>query len=462
MTTGSAGAGPELGLDPCQRARDQAGQEGSGATGTAGAGSDRRARPDRLTGLRRLGRLAGFRPPRPLVGAATVVAWALAVYSWVGLYRMTDRGAGLGWDLLTTWRAEKVFAHGGAPYSVKAFLYPPSCLLIFRPVSSLSHHQLVVGGLVATLVIAWLSVMVAATALGRRWWGVTAALTIWLLHFTQAMRGELSLENVTVLGALALALCYLFALRNHWVAAGVTIGLSLSVKPLLIVVLLVFVAARQWKALAAAITVPAVLNVLGFLLVTDPGQVWSKLPSLLNRSGSGVDFNSAWVDVARTIGLPGGVSILLRVTTVALAAGAAWLAWKRLEDPRLRIVTATSALLIGSFLAGTLSEYHFMLTLVPFAMSIVILRSPMRSVTAVLGMIWTMGLLTLPPSWMSMNATAGKSAYRAFGMSLLLVTTVVIMLRHRPDPAGRSSAPGAVPAAGAINSPLELIETTPG
>jgi arabinofuranan 3-O-arabinosyltransferase len=399
-------------------------------------------------------KLGSIHVSRRAAGTATVLAWLLAAWSWVGLYRMTDRGSGLGWDLLTTWRAEKVFAHGGAPYAVKAFLYPPSCLLLLRPLGSLTRHQLTVGGLVVTLVVAWVSVMLGALALGRKWWGLTAAVTVWLLHFTEAMRGELSLENVTVLGALALTCFYLFALRGHWMAAGAAIGVSLAIKPLLVVVLLVFVLARQWKALALAVAIPAVLNVVGFLVVADPGQVWSKLPSLLNRSGFGINFNSAWVDVVRTLGLPVGVSWLLRLTTVGVALAAALLAWRRCTDERQRLVTTASALLIGSFLAGTLSEYHFMLTLVPLAMTVSIPRSPVRTVTGAVGMIWTMGVLIPPSALLGLNLTANHSAFRAFGMSLVLITTLVLLVRRRPGAvttqadragtAGSSEAPAAL------------------
>jgi arabinofuranan 3-O-arabinosyltransferase len=384
------------------------------------------------------GRLQGIRAPRPAVGALTLAAWSLAVFSWIGLYRLTDRGSGLGWDLLTTWRAERVFAHGGAPYSVKAFLYPPSCLLLLRPLGSLTRHQLTVGGLAGTLVIAWVSVMLSAHALGKRWWGITAALTIWLLHFTEAMRGELSLENVTVLGFLALGACYVLALRGHWVAAGTAIGLSLAIKPLLLVVLLVFVLARQWKALVVAVVIPAVLNAVAFGVVADPGQVWSKLPSLLNRAGYGINFNSAWVDVARILGLPVGVSILLRLATVALAVVGALLAWSRLDDPRLQLVTTTSLLLIGSFLAGTLSEYHFMLTLVPLEMTLILRGSPMRTVTGIIGTVWIMGVLVLPKSLLGINTTGNHSVFRAIGMSLVLLTVIVVMVRR-----GRATSAGA-------------------
>jgi arabinofuranan 3-O-arabinosyltransferase len=280
--------------------------------------------------------------------------------------------------------------------------------------------------------------MLSAHALGKRWWGITAALTIWLLHFTEAMRGELSLENVTVLGFLTLAACYVFALRGHWVPAGAAIGLSLAVKPLLLVVLLVFVLARKWKALAVAVLIPAVLNLVAFAIVADPGQVWSKLPSLLNRAGYGINFNSAWVDVARILGLPVGVSILLRLATVALAVVGALLAWSRLDDPRLQLVTTTSLLLIGSFLAGTLSEYHFMLTLVPLEMTLILRGSPMRTVTGIIGTVWIMGVLVLPKSLLGINTTGNHSVFRAIGMSLVLLTVIVVMVRR-----GRATSAGA-------------------
>lgn len=388
------------------------------------------------------GRFREIRLPRSAAGALTVAAWSLAVFSWVGLYRLTDRGSGLGWDLLTTWRAERIFAHGGAPYAVKAFLYPPSCLLLLRPLGSLTRHQLTVGGLVGTLVIAWVSVMISAHALGKKWWGITAALTIWLLHFTEAMRGELSLENVTVLGFLALAACYVFALRGHWVTAGAAIGLSLAVKPLLLVVLLVFVLARKWKALAVAVLIPAILNLVAFAIVADPGQVWSKLPSLLNRAGYGINFNSAWVDVARILGAPVGVSILLRLATVALVVLGALLSWSRLNDPRLQLVTTTSLLLIGSFLAGTLSEYHFMLTLVPLAMTVVLRGSPIRTVSGIVGTVWIMGVLVVPKSLLGLNTTANHSVFRALGMTLVLLTVIAVMLRgERATRADTSAGP---------------------
>jgi arabinofuranan 3-O-arabinosyltransferase len=369
---------------------------------------------------------------RRAAAAATVACWIAAVASWVPLYIRTLGDKGLAWDLLTTWRAERVFAHGGAPYAVKAFLYPPSSLLLFRPLAALSSHELKVVGLAATVVVAWAAVMLSAEAIGLRWWGITSAVTILLLSFTQAMTGELGLENVTVLCFLALAAFFFLSIRDHWVLGGVAIGLSLAIKPLLLPVLLVFLLARQWRGFAAAAGVPVALNLLALAFVANPSQVFSKLPSLLDRTGTGVALNSAWVDVSRTLALPVGVSVTLRVVTVAVVLVGTWWAWHVLDDRVFRIVTSSSLLLIGAYLAGTLSEYHFMLTLVPLAMTAVLPRSPIRTIGGALGMVWLMGHLTLPRSVLGVGtAAANNSAFRAFGMSLVLVSIVVVLGRRR-------------------------------
>lgn len=369
---------------------------------------------------------------RRLVVAATGLLWAAAAASWVLLYRRVDGQKTLGWDLLTTWRAEKVFAHGGEPYAVKAFVYPPSCLIVLRPLAALTEHELTIGGLVATAVIACVSVMIVAVAIGARWWGPTAAATILLMSLTGAMRGEIGLENVSVLGFLALALFFIFALRDHWFAAAVAIGLSISIKPLLVVVLVVFLLARRWWPFVVAVAVPVVLNVLGIALVASPHLVWSKLPSLLNRSGSGVTYNSAWVDVARELGMPEAATLMLRIATALLVLAAAWFAWNRFADSRLRIITTTSVLLIGEFLVGTLSEYHFMLTLIPLAMTVVISGSAIRTVTGVVGIAWAMDALAPPPSVLGLERNANDSAFRAIGMSLVVLTVTFVLARRGP------------------------------
>jgi arabinofuranan 3-O-arabinosyltransferase len=400
----------------------------SGGSHTKGA---RRSLNDRWL------RFGSARSRATLAGAATIVVWAASALTWALQCLRIDRTDGtLGWDLIASWRAEVVFAHGGQPYSTAAtdnrlFLYPPSALLVDRPIAWMSLHQVAVFGLVATALLMWATIMISAAVLGRRWWGLTAGVVVLAVGFAPAMTDELKLTNVTVVCALALALFYLLTVKGHWVTAGVAIGLTLSVKPLLLPVLLVFVLARRWRALAVTVAIPAVLNAAAFLVVKDPGAVFSKLPSLLDRSGSGIFFNSAWVDVMRSFAVPDDVTILVRLVTIVLGLLAAWWSWRRLEDPVLRVITTSSILLIGTYLAGTLSESHFMLTLVPLAMTVVVRASPMRWVTAWIGVLVFMGL-TPPGSFLHLNTDANFSAFRAFGMTLVLLTVLGVLASRRP------------------------------
>ncbi len=392
---------------------------------------------------------------RWLAAGITAACWAGAAVTWA-LYCLhldrTDRT--LGWDLIASFRAEVVFVHGGQPYSRAAtdgrlFVYPPSALLLDRPLASLTIGQAEIFGLVATAVLMWLTVIVSSSLLGRRPFGLTSAAVILALRFLPALTDELKLTNVSVLCAFVLAVFFLLALRGHYMTGGVLIALTLSIKPLLLPVLLVFVLARKWRPLAVTIAIPAVLNAIGFAVVRDPGDVFSKLPSLLDRSGSGVFFNSAWVDVLRQdLGVSDAVTILVRLATVALALAAAWWCWHRQADGAVRLVTTSSVLLIGTFLAGTLSESHFMLALVPLAMTAVVPGSPMRWPPACIGVLLFLGL-TPPASLLGLNSDANFSLWRAFGMTLVLLTILaaVAVRPHRTGETAGSAPPGTVPAA---------------
>ena len=374
-----------------------------------------------------------------LLRLLTIGLWVGAVASWIALYLVIVREKTLGWDILISWHAEQLFVHGGAPYSVSSFVYPPSSLVLLAPLAPLSRHQLTIGGLVVTALIAWASVLVAARAIGIRLLGPVTAGTLLVLSLVGAMRGEMPLENVSVLEFLSVSLFFLFTVRRRWLAAGVVIGIALAIKPMLLAVLLVFVIARKWKALGVAVGIPVALNLLALAFLRAPGQVFSKLPSLFDRTGSGVMYNSAWVDVARTLGLPEGVTILLRGLTVVMVVVVTWLAWKRLADARLRIIVSTSALLMGAFLAGTLSEYHFMLTLVPLGMTVVVAGSPMRSVVAGVGLVWVMDVLGPPASILGLGDNARDSVFRAIGMGMVLVSFIVTLAR-RPGTGGVDTA----------------------
>jgi hypothetical protein len=95
-----------------------------------------------------------------------------------------------------------------------------------------------------------------------------------------------------------------------------------------------------------------------------------------------------------------------------------------------------------------------MLTLVPLAMTVVLRRSPVRTIPALLGIVWMFGHLTFPRSVLGLTSdSANNSAFRAFGMSLVLVSVVVVLARRR-----NASLPAAV-AAGEVRDDRANEET---
>jgi hypothetical protein len=136
------------------------------------------------------------------------------------------------------------------------------------------------------------------------------------------------------------------------------------------------------------------------------------------------------------------------------------LAWRRLENLALRCVTTTTALLLGVFLAGTLSENHYMLTLVPFAVTAVMPCSPLRWFPGWVGILLLMGLIP-PASLLGISVPANQSAFTAFGMAITLLTIVaalafrqakegtVVPLATPATPAPPTLAAEATAAAGA-------------
>jgi hypothetical protein len=87
-------------------------------------------------------------------------------------------------------------------------------------------------------------------------------------------------------------------------------------------------------------------------------------------------------------------------------------------------------------------------------MTAIVPSAPMRRFTAYVGVLLIMGL-TPPGSWLGLASPANQSAYEAFGMSLALVSIVVIL--------GRRHAAAAQPAAAVAtaNSAANATNATP-
>ncbi|WP_187369901.1 glycosyltransferase 87 family protein, partial [Streptomyces boluensis] len=158
-----------------------------------------------------------------------------------------------GMDNAIVVRAAETWLDGGSPYADRHFLYLPSAVLaasaeVFVPARLLRFLAPTV--VVCGLLVGWGS---ALRLYGIPWRSRYAALGLGGLALGFAPFGHLvRLGNWTVVAAAALPLALLLAHRGRWVVAGAVVGAAIAVKPLLVPVLLLFVAARRWRGLAVA------------------------------------------------------------------------------------------------------------------------------------------------------------------------------------------------------------------
>lgn len=361
----------------------------------------------------------------PLLGL-TAYVWWVAIHDWVSFFHEAYGNSSLGYDLNFSWLAAKQFARGGAPYSVPGFVYPPSHVLIAWPLAAASFTTIKHIGLYVTVIAMCTTVMVSAEIVGRRFWGLAAALGVLLLRFAQPPGDEIVLENVSAIMGLAFAWSLLLSARHRWMSAAVVLGIATAIKPMLLPMYLIFLFAKQWRSLLVAVGIPAVLNVVAFFVIHGIGQFWSVLPFLFDRSGATYDaYNAALVSVGQLVGLNAGVILVLRIVAGVLAIIGGWWAWRKIADYGVRVVTTSGALMLGVYLSGTLTEDHYMLTLIPLLVSVVGTRSPLRWPVAWVGGAWLMAYRDLSSSTLHVSGLDAQAVSRCIGLGLILVTICI-------------------------------------
>ena len=215
-------------------------------------------------------------------------------------------------------------------------------------------------------------------------------------------------------------------ISREWLA-GIAIGLSLVVKPVLGVLLLLPLLNRQWRAVVAGVAVPVIANVVAWPLVADRGNfVHRTLPYIFSTRDY---FNSSVLGNGVYYGLPMWLITLLRLGFIALAAGSLWLLYRyyRERDTLFWMLTSSGVLLIASWLALSLAQGYYSMMLFPFLMTVVLPNSVLRNWPAWLA---TYGFLTLDRWLMWRWPTTGRFLEYmkiTYGWSLMLVVVFCVL-----------------------------------
>ncbi|BBY66354.1 arabinofuranan 3-O-arabinosyltransferase [Mycolicibacterium helvum] len=370
------------------------------------------------------------------------VLWPIAIMSIIHRSYVLSTNGYITDDFGPVYRAVSNFRRGLDIYNEHFdhvdphYLYPPGGTLLMAPFGYLpvfaSHNWFVFFNTVAMIIAACLLVKLFNFSL------TSVALPALLLAMfcTESVTNTLVFTNINGCILLCEVLFFRWLLDgkiSHQWWAGVVIGLSLVVKPVLGVLLLLPLLKGQWRAVVAAIVVPVVFNLAAWPLVADPMNfVERTLPYIFSTRDY---FNSSVLGNGVYYGLPMWLILALRVVFLALAVASLWLLHRYYadRDPLFWMLTSSGVLLIASWLVLSLAQGYYSMMLFPFLMTVVLPNSVVRNWPAWLA---TYGFLTMDRWLMWRWPTTGRFLEYmkiTYGWSLMLVVVFCVLYYRYSD-----------------------------
>ncbi|MEO3757564.1 arabinofuranan 3-O-arabinosyltransferase [Mycobacterium sp. B14F4] len=335
--------------------------------------------------------LTAFRPRTSPPGVATLlrsILWPLAILFIIHRSYVLATNGYITDDYGPVYRAVVNFKMGWDIYNEHFdhvdphYLYPPGGTLLMAPFGYLpvdaSRYWFITFNTIAILLAAYFLVRL----FGYDYRSVALPALLAAMFCTESVINTLVFGNINGCILLLEVLFFRWLLdgnRKHEWWAGIAIGLSLVVKPILAPLLLLPLLNRQWRPLVAAVAVPVVFNAAAWPLISDPMSFITRtVPYLLVTRDY---FNSSIAGNGIYYGLPMWLIMLLRIAFALLAAYTLWLLYKyyRARDPLFWMMTSSGVLLIASFLVLSLGQGYYSMMLFPFLMTVVLPNSVLRN-----------------------------------------------------------------------------------
>ena len=284
----------------------------------------------------------------------------------------------MGWDIYN-----EHFNHVDPHY-----LYPPGGTLIMAPFGYLpvdaSRYWFITFNTIAIVLAAYLLVRL----FGYDFRSVALPALLAAMFISESVINTLVFGNINGCILLLEVLFFRWLLdqnKSHEWWAGVAIGLTLVVKPLLAPLLLIPLLNRQWRVLVTAFAVPLVFNLAAIFSpiqrfrVSDPENFFTRTVEYIGTTRD--YFNSSIAGNGLYYGLPTWLTLTLRLAFIVLAAASVWLLYRyyRTRDPLFWAMTSSGVLLITSFLVLSLGQGYYSMMLFPFLMTVVLRNSVLRN-----------------------------------------------------------------------------------
>lgn len=337
-------------------------------------------------------------------------------------------------DFAPVYRAALAFLRGESVYIENYahvdphYLYPPSGTLLMAPLGYLDPERarwlFIAASTVALLCCAVLLVRMVGYSLSSP----VMPVTLCAMFLTESVANTLIFVNFNSFVLLGQLLFMTLMLRRRDWWAGVPLGLTLAVKPILGVLLLLPVLNRQWKVFAGAFAIPAVLTVAAWPLAVDPSAfVRRTIPYLLEVRDY---YNSSLSGYGAYFGVEDWLILLLRIACAAMGAFSVWFLYRhyRTSNEVLWLTTTSGVLLCTSFLVLSLGQGYYSMLLFPLLMSVVLPGSVMRVWPAWLGVYGCLSFDTFASQrWEAFGRVIEYSKV-TWGWSLLMVTVFCVLL----------------------------------
>jgi hypothetical protein len=378
-----------------------------------------------------------------------VILWmaAVGVVSVVFAYWCLRERPATDFDVI--WWGVRHFVHHQDVYTLASpsnlsFVFPPSSLLLLSPLGLLpltTASQIWVALEFASIIAA---AYVSLRLFSIRLNSVIAPTVLLAVAFASPTLEELRMRNVDGIVVL-IAVSALFAMsRSKWLAGGILLALALSLKPTAVALLVLPLLYRQWRCVAIAALIPAVLTAGGVLLAKDGLHFFSvSVPYLLHGEGQwNVRDNIAIAGVLRNpLWAP-----LLRLIVVTLAVASIWKARTSRQLIRTsQLIAIAGLVLVAMHLDFSYSYVRYLLYLLPVLVMLAIYANKAGRIPMLAGV----ALLLFPFSRVYLERSDSLGIYVSafdryrFTVACVLLLASLIVLVWRPRDPGMPVAGAA-------------------
>lgn len=370
-----------------------------------------------------------------------VVLWPLAILTIVHRVVVRAVNGALTNDFGTVFNAARRFLDGGPVYvenllSVEPhFLYAPSATVLLSPfamVHNYTHARWMFIGFNTICILIAIALLLKLFEISYRSYATPAVLLA--VFCTESVTNTLVFTNINGLIFLCqIAFFYALLRRRLW-WAGVPMGLSLAIKPMLAPLLLIPLLRRQWQPFVAAALIPLAALGAGVVLTADPRRY---LDVVVPYMGQVRDYyNSSLSGIGVYYGIPEPIILVARILVVAVAALAVFLLMRYRHNHEVLWMTTTSGVILTAvFLVSTLGQMYYSMLLIPTMLTVVLSESLVRNAPA---WIAAYGFFTMD-NWESARWPAHGRAleflHPTLGWLLLLITIAVVLVWRYYDPA---------------------------